>query len=365
MRIAIVLGTRPEIIKMSPLVRECERRGTPHYTLHTGQHYSREMDRVFFEELSLPEPLYHLDVGSGTHGTQTSKILTGVESMLSQDRPDMVLVQGDTNTAMAAALAASKLGVRVGHVEAGLRSYDRTMPEETNRVVADHIADQLYAPTEIARKNLAKEGIERGVYVTGNTVVDAVMENRKLAEPRSTALENLGLKPREYVLATAHRQENVDSQTRLADMVAALDAVGRETGMPVIFPAHPRTQARLHEFGLRPKNTSVVQPLGYLDFLRLEASARLILTDSGGVQEEACILGVPCVTMRENTERPETVAANANVLAGTDPERVMVAVWSMMNRHGGWKNPFGDGRTAGRILDHAERDGGRFDPNRA
>jgi UDP-N-acetylglucosamine 2-epimerase (non-hydrolysing) len=361
MRIAIVLGTRPEIIKMSPLVRECEKRGTPYYVLHTGQHYSREMDKVFFEELSLPEPLYHLDVGSGTHGVQTSKILAGVEAVLAKDRPDIVLVQGDTNTVMAAALASSKLGIRVGHVEAGLRSYDRSMPEETNRVVADHIADQLYAPTEVARKNLAKEGIERGVYVTGNTVVDAVLENRKMAESRSHALENLGLKPRAFVLATAHRQENVDSKDRLANMVRALDAVGRETGMPVIFPAHPRTQVRLQEFGLRPKNASVVQPLGYMDFLRLEAAARLILTDSGGVQEEACVLGVPCVTMRENTGRPETVAANANVLAGTEPERVMVAAWSMLNRQGGWKNPFGDGRAAARILEHAERDGDRSD----
>ncbi|MBI0583260.1 MAG: UDP-N-acetylglucosamine 2-epimerase (non-hydrolyzing) [Methanomassiliicoccus sp.] len=361
MKAAIVLGTRPEIIKMSPLVRECAKRGAPYYILHTGQHYSHEMDRVFFDDLSLPEANYHLDVGSGTHGAQTAKILAGAEGVLMKDRPDIVLVQGDTNTVMAAALAASKLGIRIGHVEAGLRSHDRTMPEETNRVVADHISDQLYAPTEEARKNLAKEGIERGVYVTGNTIVDAVLENRKLAESRSRALENLGLKPREYVLATAHRQENVDSRERLANIIAALDAVGRETGLSVIFPAHPRTQARLQEFGLRPKVASVVQPFGFLDFLRMEAGARLLLTDSGGVQEEGCVLGVPCVTMRENTERPETVDVGANVLAGTDPERVMVAAWSMLNRRGGWKNPFGDGKAAARILDSAERGEGRFD----
>jgi UDP-N-acetylglucosamine 2-epimerase (non-hydrolysing) len=361
MKVAIVLGTRPEIIKMSPLVRECGRRGTPYYILHTGQHYSHEMDKVFFDDLSLPEALHHLDVGSGTHGVQTAKILSGVEAVLMKDRPDMVMVQGDTNTVMAAALAATKLGIRVGHVEAGLRSNDRTMPEETNRVVADHISDQLYAPTEEARKNLAREGIERGVTVTGNTVVDAVLENRKIAEERSQALENLGLKPRDYILATAHRQENVDSKERLKGILAALDAVGRETGLPVIFPAHPRTKARLGEFGLRPQVASIVQPFGFLDFLRMEAGARLILTDSGGVQEEACVLGVPCVTMRENTERPETVTVGANTLAGTDPERVMVASWSMLNRRNGWKNPFGDGKAAARILDHAEKGEDRFE----
>lgn len=360
MRVAIVLGTRPEIIKMSPLVRECAKRGTPYYILHTGQHYSHEMDRVFFEELALPEAHHHLDVGSGTHGAQTAKVLSGTEAVLSRDRPDIVMVQGDTNTVMAAALAAAKMGIRVGHVEAGLRSNDRTMPEEVNRVVADHISDQLYAPTEEARKNLAREGIDRGVFVTGNTIVDAVQENRKLAAARSHVLENLGLKARGFVLATAHRQENVDSPQKLKGILKALDSVGRETGLPVIFPAHPRTQARLKEFGLRPEAVSVVNPFGFMDFLTMEASARLVLTDSGGVQEEACILGVPCVTMRENTERPETVSVGANVLAGTDPERILAASWSMLNRQGGWKNPFGDGRASARILDHAEKGEDRF-----
>ena len=267
----------------------------------------------------------------------------------------------DTNTVMAASLAASKLGIRVGHVESGLRSHDRSMPEEVNRVVADHISDMLFAPTEEARKNLAKEGIEKGVTVTGNTVVDAVNENRKLSDERSRLMENLGLKAKEYVLATAHRQENVDSSSRLKGMVEGMEAVGRETGMPIIFPAHPRTQNRLKEFGLNPRNVSVVQPFGYMDFLRMESHARLVLTDSGGVQEEACILGVPCVTMRENTERPETVAVGANMLAGTDPERIQVAVWAMLNRKTSWSNPFGDGHSASRIMDTVERGRGRFD----
>lgn len=362
MKIAIVLGTRPEIIKMSPIIRECERRQVPFYLLHTGQHYSYEMDRVFFEDLSLPDVKYNLDVGSGTHAVQTAKILVGVEEVLREDRPDVMLVQGDTNTVVAAALAASKVGVRIGHVEAGLRSQDRTMPEEINRVVADHLADHLFAPTEDARRNLAREGIDRGVGVTGNTVVDALQENRRLAESRSRSMENLGLKPKDYILVTTHRQENVDHPARLTAMMEALEAVGRETGLSIIFPAHPRTQNRLKELGIVPRNVSIMPPFGYLDFLRMEAHARLVLTDSGGVQEEACVLGVPCVTMRENTERPETVAVGANMLAGTDRERIQVAVWAMMNRTDRWANPFGDGRAAVRTLDLLEEGRGRFDP---
>lgn len=361
MKIAIVLGTRPEIIKMSPIIRECERRQVPYYVLHTGQHYSYELDKVFFEDLSLPPVQYNLDVGSGTHAVQSAKIMTGVESVLTSDRPDVALVQGDTNTVMAAAVAASKIGVRIGHVEAGLRSHDRTMPEEINRLVADHLSEFLFAPTEDAKKNLAKEGIEQGVSVTGNTVVDAIQENRKLAESRSRMMENLGLKPKDYILATAHRQENVDSRERLTGLVEGMEAVGRETGLSIIFPAHPRTQNRLREFGISTKNVSVVQPLGYLDFLRMESNARLVLTDSGGVQEEACVLGVPCVTMRENTERPETVTVGANMLAGTDPERIQVAAWAMMSRTAKWVNPLGDGKAAARIIDQLEKGKGRFD----
>lgn len=361
MKIAVVLGTRPEIIKMSPVIRECRKRNLPFYVIHTGQHYSYEMDKVFFDDLSLPPAEYNLDVGSGTHAGQTGKILAGVEDVLQKDRPDVILVQGDTNTVMAAALAASKMGVRVGHVEAGLRSGDRTMPEEVNRVVADHVSDYLFAPTEEARKNLSKEGIDRGVFMTGNTIVDAVQENRKLANAKTSVLENLGLKPRTYVLVTAHRQENVDSKERLTKIFDALEMVGKETGLSVIFPAHPRTVARMNEFGLKPRGVSVLKPFGFLDFLQVEAGARLAITDSGGVQEETCILGVPCVTIRENTERPETVSVGANMLAGTDPEKILLAVWSMMNRKSSWSNPFGDGKAAAHILDVIETGKGRFD----
>lgn len=352
MRIAIVLGTRPEIIKMSPVVRECERRGTPFFILHTGQHYSHEMDQVFFERLGLPRPLHKLDVGSGPHGAQTGKMLAGVERVLQEERPDAVLVQGDTNTVVAGALAAAKLGIPVGHVEAGLRSHDRTMPEEVNRIVADHVSDWLFPPTEASARALRAEGLpDSRILVTGNTIVDAVQENRKLAEARSGVLPRLGLERRGYVLMTAHRQENVDDAARFRGVLDGARAVARGLGVPLLYPIHPRARKMLGEHKLDAEGVRLVDPVDFLDFLQLEGNARLILTDSGGVQEEACILGVPCVTMRDNTERPETVEVGANVLAGTDPAAIGAAARRMLDARGGWPNPFGAGDAAVRILD--------------
>jgi len=348
--IAIVLGTRPEIIKMSPVIRECESRGTDFFILHSGQHYSYEMDRAFFDDLDLPEPKYNLDVGSGTHAGQTARILTGIEDVLVKEEPDIVLVQGDTNTVMAGALAAAKLHIRVGHVEAGLRSFDRTMPEEINRVVADHLSDYLFAPTETARQNLLREGIpEDRVFVTGNTIVDAVVQNREISASKSDVLDTLGLEPQRYFLVTSHRQENVDNPERLQSIIAGLKAVHQEYSLPVIFPMHPRTRKMAGRFGVPLDGISPLEPLGFLEFLQLEANARLVLTDSGGVQEETCILGVPCVTLRENTERPETIEAGANVLAGTGADGVLASVHEMLSRPRGWENPYGDG-TAGRRI---------------
>jgi len=238
--IAIVLGTRPEIIKMSPVIRECESRGTDFFIVHSGQHYSYEMDRSFFEDLDLPEPRYNLDVGSGTHAGQTAKVLAGTEEVLAKEEPDIVLVQGDTNTVLAGALAAAKLHIPVGHVEAGLRSFDRAMPEEVNRVVADHVSDYLFAPTETARQNLLREGIaEDRVFVTGNTIVDAVLRNREISEAKAKALDALGLSPGGYFLVTSHRQENVDDPGTLRGIVAGLEAVHREYSLPVIFRCTP------------------------------------------------------------------------------------------------------------------------------
>ena len=350
--IAIILGTRPEIIKMSPVIRECEKRGLDYFILHTGQHYSYEMDRVFFEELELPQPKYNLDVGSGTHAEQTGKIMAGVEKILIKERPDVVLVQGDTNTVLAGALAATKLHIKVGHIEAGLRSYDRRMPEEINRVLTDHISDYLFAPTEKAKQNLLREGIDESkIFVTGNTIVDAVYQNLEIAERKVNVLKDLGLKSKEYFLVTAHRQENVDIKERLKGILKGLELIHEEFSMPVVFPMHPRTQRRIKEFGLSLDGVEVIYPLGFLEFLQLEANARLVLTDSGGVQEETCILVVPCVTLRDNTERPETLEVGSNILVGTKPERILEGVRTMLNRENNWKNPFGDGKAGERIVE--------------
>jgi UDP-N-acetylglucosamine 2-epimerase (non-hydrolysing) len=353
MTIAIILGTRPEIIKMAPIIRECERRKLDYFVLHTGQHYSHQMDSIFFEQLELPAARYNLDVGSGTHAEQTGRIMAGVEKVLMAERPDVVLVQGDTNTVLAGALAASKLQIKVGHVEAGLRSYDRTMPEEINRVVADHISDYLFAPTEISRENLRKEGIaEEKIHVTGNTIVDSVYQNLEIAKRKVNVLADLDLEPKGYFLVTAHRAENVDNSNRLGEILKGLELVSREFSLPVVFPVHPRTRKMVAEFGFEFDGIRAIEPLGFLEFLQLEANARLVLTDSGGVQEETCILGVPCVTLRDNTERPETLNVGSNTLAGARAGRILDGAGRMMAQENGWRNPFGDGRAGESILKH-------------
>lgn len=339
---------------MSPVIRECERREIDFQIIHSGQHYSFEMDRVFFDELGIPAPMHRLEVGSGTHAEQTGRIMIGVERALREVASGTVLVQGDTNTVLAGAVAARKLGCHVGHVEAGLRSFDRTMPEEINRVVADLVSDMLFAPTPQARENLTREGVSGTILVTGNTIVDAVQRNLELAETRSDVLEKLDLTPGGFMLATVHRQENADRRERLENIITGLDRLCAETSTPLLLPLHPRTKARIDEFGIEAPRLTILPPLGYFDFLRLEASARLVLTDSGGVQEEACILGVPCVTLRENTERPETIEVGSNLLAGTDPDRIIEKAGTMMARPRTWPNPFGDGMAASHILDALE-----------
>lgn len=356
MRIAIILGTRPEIVKMSPVIHSCLARSVDFSIIHTGQHYSYEMDRIFFFELKLPDAAYNLEVGSGTHAAQTARMLTGLEQILLEDPHDVVLVQGDTNTVLAGALVAAKLGVPLGHVEAGLRSYDRSMPEEINRVVADHLSDLLFAPTETAASNLRKEGRpDPAIFVTGNTVVDAVLQNLSLAAGDETIFSRLGVEKGGYILVTAHRQENVDRRENLAGILKGIEHVANDFGVPVLYPIHPRTRKMIERFNLRvPDNLHLIEPLGYFDFLLLEASAQLVLTDSGGVQEECCILKTPCVTMRKNTERPETVAAGGNILAGTDPEAILSAARAMVLRPRTWENPFGDGRSGDRIVRHLQ-----------
>ncbi len=352
MKTAVVLGTRPEIIKMAPVIRELAARSADYIIVHTGQHYSYNLDRVFFEQLSLPDARYNLEVGSGSHAEQTARILISIEKVLLDERPDVVLVEGDTNSVLAGALAVAKLGIKLGHVEAGLRSYDRCMPEEINRILADLCADYLFAPTERAKTTLLGEGYpEAKIFVTGNTIVDAVQQNIKLAGEASHILKSLRLKSKDYFLVTLHRQENVDDRTRFTQILAGLERVAAEFQQRVIYPIHPRSRKRMQEFGLSPGKLELIEPVDYLAFLQLESNARLVLTDSGGVQEEACILHVPCVTLRDNTERPETVEVGASILAGASAEEILRSSRVMLGRKTSWENPFGDGKAARRIVD--------------
>ncbi len=351
MKIIIIVGTRPEIIKMTPVIRVLEKKRANYFILHTGQHYSYNLDRVFFEQLKLPPAKYNLEAGSGSPAEQTAKILIGVEKVLQQENPDVVLIEGDTNSILAGALAAVKLHIKVGHVEAGLRSYDRNMPEEINRILADHCSDFLFAPTEKAKAILRGEGIpEEKIFITGNTIVDAIYQNLEIDGGNANTINTLGLKPREYFLVTVHRRENVDNRARFASILKGLERVAAEFEMPVIYPIHPHSRKTMAEFGLKSRGLRLVEPMDALSFWQLESSARLILTDSGGVQEEACILSVPCVTLRDNTERPETLEVGSNILAGVLPDKIVECSQIMLGRENNWRNPFGDGKAGERIV---------------
>jgi UDP-N-acetylglucosamine 2-epimerase (non-hydrolysing) len=290
------------------------------------------------------------------HGEQTARMLEGIEEILLEEYPAVVLVCGDANYNLAGALAARKLGMVVGHVEAGLRSNDWRMPEEHNRVIIDHISEHLFAPTKEAKQNAIEDDVKGDIHVTGNTIVDAVHEHRDIAHEKSDILSELGLE--EYFLVTAHREENVDDEANLTELVELLERVDETYDADIVFSIHPRTVERLAQFGLRNRlnaveSIQIVDPLGYIDFLQLQSNARTILTDSGGIQEEACILQISCVTLRENTERPETVEVGANIVAGTNPERVLDAIEEVQSRKRDWANPFGDGTAAEQILDVA------------
>ncbi len=353
---AVLLGTRPEIIKMSPVIREIQKKRLPLLLIHSGQHYSPQMDGIFFKKLGLPKPNVQLNTGTSGktgHGAQTAHILEGVEAVLKKSRPEVLFVQGDTNTVVAGALAACKIpGIRVAHVEAGLRSYDRNMPEESNRVVTDHLSDFLFAPTRPSADILKGEGIDpHKIFVTGNTIVDAVRQNLSIALRKASRLRPGLTGPAGYGLLTLHRQENVDHRDRLAQILEGLERTAEHCGLRILFPVHPRTRKQLAAFGLRlPAGVVTIEPVDFLEFLALQKRARLLLTDSGGVQEEGCILGVPCVTLRTTTERPETLRAGANLLAGHDPQKILRASVRMLANSKKWKNPFGDGRSAERMI---------------
>jgi UDP-N-acetylglucosamine 2-epimerase (non-hydrolysing) len=352
-KICIILGTRPEIIKLSPIIRECKRRKLNFFILHTNQHYSESLDRIFFEELELPQPKYNLEVGSGTHSEEVGKMMIGIEKVLIKEKPDVVLVYGDTNTTLAGALAAVKIHIKIAHIEAGGRSYFREMPEEINRIVTDHISDFLFTSVKREADILLNEGIPKEkIFISGNTIVDAVYQNLNIAKRKSKILEKLGLRKREYFLVTAHRQENVDKKERLKGILEGFGLVYKNFKFPLVYPIHPRTRKRIREFKLKvPIGTLLIEPVGFLDFLQLEANARLTLTDSGGVQEESCVLKVPCLILRDNNEWPELLKMKSSFLVGVDPEKILNGVKKMFHKKRNWKNPLGNGKSAKKILD--------------
>jgi UDP-N-acetylglucosamine 2-epimerase (non-hydrolysing) len=355
--IVFVLGTRPEIIKCSPVIHEARRRGIPFAIVHTGQHYSQELDAVFFQELGLPQPTHNLQVGSLPPAKQIAAMISGLHDVFLELKPSVIMVQGDTNTVLGGAITAYKMGIKIAHLEAGLRSDDWDMPEEANRVLTGVITDYHFCPTDVQRERLARESITDGVHVVGNTIVDASIRYAEEARSKSTILETLGLRDQPFALLTMHRPSNVDEAGRLTDMMACLDSAARNLGLKIVFPVHPRTEDSLKRASLwdrYEKGTSFIllKPIGYLDLLRLQLESKLVLTDSGGIQEEANILQVPCVTLRFNTERPETVDAGGNVLCGSSDASVLEKIArELMARERTWKCPFGDGKTAGRVID--------------
>ncbi|MBN2201716.1 UDP-N-acetylglucosamine 2-epimerase (non-hydrolyzing) [bacterium] len=349
MKVVSIVGARPQFIKAAPLSRVL-RAGADEILIHTGQHYDDNMSRTFFDELEIPRPDHHLGVGSGSHGLQTGLMLERIEKILLDEKPDAVLVYGDTNSTLAGAMAAAKLLIPLAHVEAGLRSFNRAMPEEINRVVADHCADWLLCPTQTAVENLRREGVDRGVHLTGDVMFDAALRFAGLAETRSRVLETLSLRKDGYVLCTVHRAENTDDRSRLGGIVQAL----RRSGRTVVFPLHPRTRKMLEGWGLAEdlsaaSSIRLIDPVGYLDMIRLERNASAILTDSGGVQKEAYFYRVPCVTLRNETEWVETVRDGWNRLAGTDPDAILQALDnSAVPAEAAFS--FGDGRASETIV---------------
>jgi UDP-N-acetylglucosamine 2-epimerase (non-hydrolysing) len=358
MKIAVIIGTRPEIIKMAPVIDEIERRNIDYILIHTGQHYDHEMSDQFFIDLELRKPDFNIGVGSGSHGNQTATMMKGIEEVLVVERPDIVLVQGDTNAVLAGALVASKLHIPVGHVEAGLRSYDKSMPEEINREIADVCSKLYFVPTEESAINLLFEGISpKDIFVTGNTIVDTCIRNLKIAQKSEE-------KPKfdfdgNILTLTMHRAENVDNKERLQNIIDALLELNNVT---VVFPVHPRTVKTLKEFDMFEKlenadHIELIKPVGYLDFLLLLSKSKFVMTDSGGIQEEAITLNVPCMTLRYNTERPETVKAGGNILVGAEKDTIISTVKKILNNRDIYnkmseaENPYGEGNSSKDILD--------------
>jgi UDP-N-acetylglucosamine 2-epimerase len=361
MKIVTIVGARPQFIKAAPVSKAIrdhnEKEKDPRITevlVHTGQHYDHGMSQIFFDELDISEPDLNLGVGSGPHGWQTGQMLMRIEEVLLAEKPDFVVVYGDTNSTLAGALAAVKLNLPVAHVEAGLRSFNREMPEEHNRVVADHCSDLLFCPTQTAVDNLAREGVTNGVHLVGDTMYDAVLQFSSIARKHSTILEDLDLEPKSYLLTTIHRPYNTDIPENLRNIFQAFAEI-REV---IVFPAHPRTTKKIDTLEsaasqeLVPGNVKIIEPIGYLDMLVLEKNARLILTDSGGMQKEAYFFEVPCITLRPETEWLETVESGWNVVAGDDISAIVEGYQKAINSPPTKRpNLYGDGKAAQRILE--------------
>lgn len=350
MKIFTVVGARPQFIKAFPVCQALQEAGYEEYLVHTGQHYDHQMSRIFFDEMGIPKPMVNLGIGSGQHGQQTGSMLIEIERLLLSEKPDLVLVYGDTNSTLAGALAAVKLHIPVAHVEAGLRSFNREMPEEHNRVLTDHCASLLFCPTQTAMDNLENENIKQGVYLVGDTMYDAVLMFHDIARAKSDILDDLEITSKEYILATLHRPYNTDVPENLKNILQAFG----DLDQPIILPLHPRTIYKIEQYGIDIKhiapNVLCIEPVGFLDMLVLEHNADLILTDSGGIQKEAYFLGVPCVTMRPETEWVETVEHGWNVLVGSDQEKIIQAVnnrsWFRKDK----ADLFGDGHAADKIV---------------
>lgn len=360
-KILLIAGARPNFMKVAPIYAEMKRRGDAFAPMivHTGQHYDKAMSDAFFSDLGMPQPDINLGVGSASHTQQTAKIMTLFEPVVEAERPDWVVVVGDVNSTIACALVAAKMGVKIAHVEAGLRSDDRTMPEEINRILTDSISDLLLTPSPDANQTLLREGVDESkICFVGNVMIDSLLGHLKVAE-RSNIRETLGLSAGEYAVTTLHRPSNVDDRETFGGIVGALAEVSKR--LPIIFPVHPRTRQKLTEFGfdemITGSQVQLIEPLGYLDFLRLYSGAKLVLTDSGGLQEETTVLGLPCLTLRENTERPITIEMGSNVLVGVDPAKILAEAYTSLD---GQKRdlqipPLWDGKTAARICDALER----------
>lgn len=351
LKIILVAGARPNFMKVAPLMEEFKK--WPRFStilVHTGQHYDEKMSKVFFDELKIPRPDINLEIGSGNHSVQTGKIMIAFDGVLERGKPDLVVVVGDVNSTIACSLAAAKRGIKVAHVEAGLRSFDLTMPEEINRVLTDQISNFLFCTEDSAVKNLRAEGISKNkIFMTGNVMIDTLLKQKSVAE-KSNILKELKLADKKYAVATLHRPSNVDDKDSLTKVISILKKVAEK--LPVVFPIHPRTESNLLTWKISTGKVHILDPMGYLDFLKLVSHAKLVMTDSGGIQEETTILGVPCLTMRENTERPVTVECGTNEIVGTDEKKILAAVEKILKKpYAKGKTPkFWDGKASSRIV---------------